>query len=125
MTGGLVLVLGEVGPNFAAGMSGGVAYVYDQFGTLARRCNTELVELRAPSDEELAQVRALIEEHVRRTASPRGIKMLYQFDSVRRDFVKVIPRDYERVLAHVAEAERRGATREEALQHAFDAMREA
>ena len=51
--------------------------------------------------------------------------MLYQFDSVRRDFVKVIPRDYERVLAHAAEAERRGATREEALQHAFDAMREA
>ena len=69
--------------------------------------------------------RALIEEHVRRTASPRGIKMLYQFESIRDDFVKVIPRDYARVLAHVAEAEGRGATREEALSYAFDAMREA
>ncbi|WP_273397837.1 glutamate synthase-related protein, partial [Thermophilibacter mediterraneus] len=125
MTGGRVLVLGEVGPNFAAGMSGGVAYVYDQFGTLGRRCNAELVELEAPSESELEEVRALIEEHVRRTASPRGIKMLYQFDSIRDDFVKVIPRDYERVLAHVAEAEGRGATREEALSYAFDAMREA
>ena len=125
MTGGRVLVLGEVGPNFAAGMSGGVAYVYDQFGTLARRCNAELVDLEAPSAEELAEIRALIEEHVRRTASPRGIKMLYQFESIRGDFVKVIPRDYARVLAHVAEAEGRGATREEALNYAFDAMREA
>ena len=125
MTGGRALVLGEVGPNFAAGMSGGVAYVYDQFGTLARRCNAELVDLEAPSAEELAEIRALIEEHVRRTASPRGIKMLYQFESIRDDFVKVIPRDYARVLAHVAEAEGRGATREEALSYAFDAMREA
>ena len=125
MTGGLVVVLGEVGPNFAAGMSGGTAYVYDQFGTLATRCNTELVELRVPTPDELELVRGLIEEHVRRTASPRGIKMLYQFGTVRRRFVKVIPRDYERVLAHVAEAEAAGRSHEEALQYAFDAMREA
>lgn len=125
MTGGLVVVLGEVGPNFAAGMSGGTAYVYDQFGTLATRCNTELVELRAPTEEELELVRGLIEEHVRRTASPRGIKMLYQFRTVCRRFVKVIPRDYERVLAYVAEAEAAGASHDEALQYAFDAMREA
>ena len=125
MTGGLVVVLGEVGPNFAAGMSGGTAYVYDQFGTLATRCNTELVELRVPTAEELELVRGLIEEHVRRTASPRGIKMLYQFRTACRRFVKVIPRDYERVLAHVAEAEAAGASHDEALQFAFDAMREA
>ena len=124
MTGGTVVVLGEVGPNFAAGMSGGVAYVYDRFGTLARRCNTELVSLREPAEKDLELVRSLVEEHVRRTASPRGIKLLYQFEEASAHFVKVIPRDYERVLALVAEAEAAGATREAALSRAFDAMRE-
>ena len=125
MTGGRVLVLGEVGANFAAGMSGGVAFVYDAFGTLASRCNTELVDLTRPSEAELAEIRSLIEEHVRRTASPRGIKMLYQFDTICGRFVKVVPRDYERVLAYVAEAEAAGRTHAEALDYAFDAMREA
>ena len=124
MTGGCVVVLGEVGPNFAAGMSGGVAYVYDRLGTLAGRCNTELVNLEEPSEQDLELVRALMEEHVRRTASPRGIKLLYQFDEARRSFVKVIPRDYERVLGLVAEAEAAGRTHEAALEHAFDVMRE-
>ncbi len=124
MTGGCVVVLGEVGPNFAAGMSGGVAYVYDRFGTLPGRCNPELVNLEAPGEKDLELVRALVEEHVRRTASPRGIKLLYQFDEVRRSFVKVIPRDYERVLGLVAEAEAAGETREAALERAFDVMRE-
>ncbi|OUO47769.1 glutamate synthase large subunit [Olsenella sp. An285] len=124
MTGGCVVVLGEVGPNFAAGMSGGVAYVYDRFGTLERRCNTELVDLVPPDEKDLELVRSLIEEHVRRTQSPRGIKMLYQFQSASLSFVKVLPRDYGRVMALVREAEGRGASREEALELAFEAMRE-
>ena len=124
MTGGTVVVLGEVGPNFAAGMSGGVAYVYDRFGTLARRCNRELVNLEEPDEKDLELVRSLVEEHVRRTASPRGIKLLYQFNEARHSFVKVIPRDYERVLGLMAEAEAAGASREAALEHAFDVMRE-
>ena len=124
MTGGVVVILGEVGPNFAAGMSGGVAYVYDRFGTLETRCNHELVNLEEPSEEDLALVRSLMEEHVRRTASPRGIKLLYQFNEVRRRFVKVIPRDYERVLGLVARAEAAGETHETALERAFDVMRE-
>ena len=124
MTGGTVVVLGEVGTNFAAGMSGGVAYVYDRFGTLERRCNHELVNLEQPDEKDLALVRELVEEHVRRTASPRGIKLLYQFDEVQRCFVKVIPRDYERVLSLVAGAEAAGETHEAALERAFDVMRE-
>ena len=124
MTGGTVVVLGEVGPNFAAGMSGGVAYVYDRFGTLAARCNHELVNLEQPGEKDLELVRELVEEHVRRTASPRGIKLLYQFDEARHSFVKVIPRDYERVLDLVAEAEAAGETHAAALEHAFDVMRE-
>ena len=120
MTGGVALVLGEVGLNFAAGMSGGVAYVYDRYGTLASRCNTEMVKLEEPSEEELAFVKELIVEHVERTSSPRGIKMLYRFDLLSKYFVKVIPTEYERVLRIVAEAEACGKSREEALEAAFE-----
>ncbi len=125
MTGGCAVILGEVGLNFAAGMSGGVAYVYDEFGTLSSRCNHEMVELKKPSEDEAELIHSLIEEHALRTSSPRGIKMLYRFKSISKNFVKVIPRDYERVLNYVAEAEARGASHQDALQYAFDAMKEA
>ena len=120
MTGGCALVLGEVGQNFAAGMTGGVAYVFDEYGTLASRCNQESVELKAPTDAELEQIRALIEEHVRYTASPRGIKLLYRFAALSRHFVKVIPTEYERVLQIVADAERAGKTHAQAEELAFE-----
>ena len=123
MTGGCVLVLGEVGLNFAAGMSGGVAYVYDGHGTLDERCNHGLVKLERPDDDELALIRELIEEHARRTHSPRGIQMLYQFDEVKGRFVKVIPADYERALGLVAAAQAAGATHDEAVETAFETMR--
>ena len=61
--------MGEVGQNFAAGMSGGVAYVYDRFRTLASRCNTELVELLTPDEDDFELIHALLEEHVERTQS--------------------------------------------------------
>ena len=122
MTGGLALILGEVGQNFAAGMTGGIAYVFDQYGTLASRCNRETVELREPSEAELAQVRALIEEHVRYTQSPRGIKLLYQFDKLKRHFVKVIPTEYELVLEIVADAEAHGKSHAEAEELAFEVV---
>ena len=120
MTGGTALILGEVGLNFAAGMTGGVAYVFDAYGTLAARCNRDTVELREPSAAELEQIRALIEEHVRYTASPRGIKLLYQFEALKRHFVKVIPTEYERVLEIVADAEAAGKTHAEAEEIAFE-----
>ena len=124
MTGGIALILGEVGPNFAAGMSGGVAYVYDKFGTLADNCNLDMVRLCEPSEDELELIRSLIEEHAERTQSPRGIKLLYQFNTLKKLFVKVIPRDYERVINAVEAAEASGKSHEEALQIAFDAMTE-
>ena len=122
MTGGLALILGEVGQNFAAGMTGGVAYVFDQYRTLAERCNMASVKLAEPTEEELEQIRALIEEHVSYTQSPRGIKLLYSFESMKKFFVKVIPTEYERVLAIVAEAEAAGKTHAEAQQIAFDTV---
>ena len=122
MTGGCVLVLGEVGQNFAAGMTGGVAYVFDERGTLRSRIGDAGVACETPTEGDLARVRALVEEHVERTQSPRGIKMLYQFPDISRHFVKVIPREYERVCRIVAEAEAGGATHEEALETAFQAV---
>ena len=122
MTGGRVLVLGEVGQNFAAGMTGGIAYVYDERGTLAERLNAELVRLRPPTDAELDEIRSLIEEHVERTASPRGIKLLYRFAAEAKRFRVVAPVEYERVHEIVTAAERAGATREQALEEAFAAV---
>ena len=124
MTGGLALILGEVGMNFAAGMSGGIAYVYDEFGTLASRCNLDMVDLKRPTEDEIELIHNLVEEHALRTSSPRGIKMLYRFKAVSKNFVKVIPRDYERVLDFVAQGEARGMSHADALQFAFDSMKE-
>ena len=124
MTGGVALILGEVGQNFAAGMSGGVAFVYDEFGTLASRCNHDMVELVEPTTEELAQIRALIEEHVERTKSPLGIKLLFRFAAVSDRFVKVVPTEYRIIMERVAAEQAHGATHEQAVELAFEAMRE-
>lgn len=123
MTGGKVLILGEVGLNFAAGMSGGVAYVFDYQKTLEGRCNRDLVDLENPTDEELVFIQYLIREHVDRTGSPLGIKMLHRFERVKSNFVKVIPRDYKRIQVAIAEQEAAGCGHEEALERAFEMIR--
>ncbi|MBR3313238.1 MAG: glutamate synthase large subunit [Atopobiaceae bacterium] len=123
MTGGEVVILGEVGPNFAAGMSGGVAYVYDELHTLADRCNQDMVDLLTPTDVELEHVRQLVEEHVERTNSPRGIRLLYQFAEARRSFVKVIPREYRKIIERAKVEQSHGVSREEAVELAFEALR--
>ncbi|MBI1923959.1 glutamate synthase large subunit, partial [Candidatus Poribacteria bacterium] len=100
MTGGRVVVLGSTGRNFAAGMSGGIAYVWDIDGKFAGRCNLEMVELeKIETDEEKAQVRHLIELHYRYTGSAVAKRILDDFDYYVPDgFVKVMPTDYKRVL---------------------------
>jgi glutamate synthase (ferredoxin) len=105
MTGGRVVVLGRTGRNFAAGMSGGVAYVLDAPGTFARRCNTEMVDLE-PLDglDDLELVRSLIERHVQYTGSDLGARVLADWDDSCRRFVKVMPRDFKRVLTAQAKA---------------------
>ena len=104
MTGGLVVVLGSTGRNFAAGMSGGFAYVLDLEGEFARRCNTAMVDLEPvlPDSEDDATLRRLIENHVRYTGSKRGKEVLEQWTSYRGRFVKVFPREYRRALAELA-----------------------
>ena len=123
MTGGEVVILGEVGPNFAAGMSGGVAYVYDELHTLAARCNQDMVDLLVPTDAELEHVRALMEEHVERTQSPRGIRLLYQFAEARHSFVKVIPSEYRKIIERAQVAQESGVSHGEAVGLTFETFR--
>ena len=99
MTGGRVVVIGKTGRNFAAGMSGGIAYVYDEDGTFANRCNMEMVDLEALDDEEdLEFVRGLIERHREYTGSTVAAGLLARWPAAGARFVKVMPRDYKRVL---------------------------
>jgi glutamate synthase domain-containing protein 3 len=102
MTGGRVVVLGRTGRNFAAGMSGGIAYVYDVDRRFEGRCNLELVDLEQMADEDVEVVRALIAEHVARTGSLVGRNVLASWERAVERFVKVMPRDYKRVLAERA-----------------------
>jgi glutamate synthase (NADPH/NADH) large chain len=115
MTGGVVVVLGKTGRNFAAGMSGGVAYVLDQGGDFERRCNLASVALEpvaslGRSDED--SLLALIEEHRRRTGSERAGNILERWPEVRDRFIKVTPHEYRRALAEMAAEEAEAARRQ-------------
>ncbi len=106
MTGGRVVVLGRTGRNFAAGMSGGIAYVYDVDRLFETRCNKGLVDLEQLTDDDAEEVRALISEHIARTGSLVARNVLASWDrGARERFVRVMPRDYKRALAQRAEAE--------------------
>jgi hypothetical protein len=110
MTGGRVIVLGRTGRNFAAGMSGGVAYVLDLAGTFRQRCNHELVELEPLEKlEDIELVRSLVERHVEYTGSDHAARILSRWSQWAAIFVKVMPRDYQRALedeARIAAARR-------------------
>ena len=110
MTGGQVVVLGSTGRNFAAGMSGGVAYVLDADGGFERRCNPGMVDLGPLADDDGGLVRQLVSRHVELTGSTVGQHVLDEWNSCSGRFVKVMPRDYKRVLA--AEAKARAESRE-------------
>jgi glutamate synthase (NADPH/NADH) large chain len=92
MTGGVVLVLGTIGRNFAAGMTGGLAYVFDEDGSFAGRCNAELVELGRPVEEDEFNIRTLLLRHYEVTGSQRAADLLDRWETVRHQFVRVAPR---------------------------------
>ncbi len=129
MTGGRVVVLGPVGRNFAAGMSGGLAYVLDEGGRFAETCNREMVSLSPLDDEaEAALVRRLVERHVELTKSALGERVLERWKKLAASFVRVVPNDYRRVLEALGRMKARGLPPEEAEMAAFeenvhDAMR--
>jgi len=119
MTGGRVVVLGPTGRNFAAGMSGGIAYVLDDDGDFAGHCNTEMVDLMPLNEEDLPEVRALIERYERYTKSSLGREILDEWEQRARLFVKVFPRDYRRMLASLERAHESGLSGDAAVMDAF------
>ncbi|WP_045378903.1 glutamate synthase large subunit [Mycobacterium kyorinense] len=115
MTGGKVVILGRTGRNFAAGMSGGVAYVYDPDSVFPDHLNTEMVELEGLDEDDLEWLHGMIQAHVDNTDSAVGQRILADWATQQRCFVKVMPRDYKQVLKAIAEAERTGTDVDEAI----------
>ena len=113
MTGGRVVILGPTGRNFAAGMSGGIAYIWDPHDQFLANCNLGMVELeKVEADEDVAELRELVEKHARYTDSAPAAKVLEDWDASLAQFVKVMPTDYKRVLEERAgEASRRRSRR--------------
>jgi glutamate synthase (ferredoxin) len=120
MTGGRVVILGKTGRNFAAGMSGGIAYVLDEAGDFATRCNMELVGLEKLDEEDVATLKPAIEEHAINTKSTRAAKILADWKSFAPKFVKVMPQDYKRVLQSLKKVQSQGLSGEEAIMAAFE-----
>ncbi|MEL6246986.1 MAG: glutamate synthase-related protein, partial [Cyanobacteria bacterium J06627_15] len=121
MTGGKAVIIGPTGRNFAAGMSGGVAYVLDETGDFATRCNTEMVDLESLEDpEEIRELHDMIQSHVRLTGSAKGERVLADWSTSVTRFVKVMPRDYKRVLQHIQKALADGLSGDDALSAAFE-----
>lgn len=118
MTGGKVVILGKTGRNFAAGMSGGVAYILD-FDEIY--CNKSLVLLeKIESEQEMNEIKSMIEKHVKHTGSPQGRKVLKDWESYSQRFTKVIPKDYKRMLENIDKAHKAGLSGQEALMAAFE-----
>jgi glutamate synthase (ferredoxin) len=121
MTGGCVVVLGQTGRNFAAGMSGGVAYVLDEVGDFRSRCNLDTVTLEPLAEpQERAEVREMVQRHARYTHSELGWRVLAMWDELAPKFVKVMPKDYRRMLEAVKRAEAAGLSGDEAIMVAFE-----
>ncbi|MGB8170548.1 MAG: hypothetical protein WCF18_23800, partial [Chthoniobacteraceae bacterium] len=122
MTGGKVVVLGKTGRNFAAGMSGGVAYILDEDGDAATRCNPTMVGLEKVEDqEEIDALYQLVKNHADYTKSQKAFKVLALWEEMVPKFLKVMPKDYKRVLQALKKAEADGLSGDDALNAAFEA----
>ena len=120
MTGGRVVVLGRTGKNFAAGMSGGIAYVLDEDRDLYLRVNKSLVSMSPVTQKfDIEELRGLIAEHVAATGSPLGKRILDNFEDYLPSFKKILPHDYSRMMQTIAQFEEKGMTREQAEIDAF------
>ena len=119
MTGGRVVIIGPTGRNFAAGMSGGAAYVFDPDGSFPARCNCGMVDLeKVASDEDNDTIRELLKNHVRFTQSPVAQRLLDRWGLYSQQFVKIMPKDYKRILEAMEKARRTGIPEDEAVMEA-------
>ncbi len=121
MTGGQVVVIGATGRNFGAGMSGGSAYVLDERGVFKSHCNLETVDLEQLDEKDLRDVEELLKRHAIYTRSSRAWQILALWEENAPKFVKVMPKDYRRVILALQEAEARGLVGDDALMAAFEA----
>jgi glutamate synthase (ferredoxin) len=122
MTGGRVVVLGSTGRNFAAGMSGGIAYVLDLDGDFHTRCNLQMVDLEAVAEEaDIRELNDMIWQHAFHTGSQVAWRILGSWDEMWPRFVKVFPKDYRRMLQQIARAEAEGLSGDDAIMRAFEA----
>jgi glutamate synthase (ferredoxin) len=122
MTGGRVVVLGPTGKNFAAGMSGGIAYIYDEDGTFPKNCNMEMVKLYPLEEpDDIAEVQLLLQRFYQYTGSERPWRILSQWQEYQPKFVKVYPNDYRRVIESQRKFKAQGLPDEEAVMAAFEA----
>ena len=120
MTGGRVAILGQTGRNFAAGMSGGIAYVLDEKHDLYLRVNKQMVDIEELTlEHDIEELKAMISAHVKETNSDKGRRILADFDAYVAKFKKIMPRDYKRMLSLIARHEEQGQTKAEAELEAF------
>ena len=120
MTGGRAVILGGTGKNFAAGMSGGIAYVLDEHNDLYTKVNKEMVSLSELTNKyDVSELKEIIEEHVANTNSQKGKEILDNFALYLPKFKKIIPHDYARMLATIAQMEEKGLSPEAAQIEAF------
>lgn len=120
MTGGRVVVLGRTGKNFAAGMSGGIAYVLDEDNDLYKKLNKELVSMEAVTEKyDVLELKRMIEDHVKHTNSAKGKEILEHFGDYLPKFKKIIPHDYRRMLLTIVQMEEKGLSSEQAQIEAF------
>ena len=103
MTGGTVVVLGSVGRNFAAGMSGGQAYLFDTTGDIENHINPEMVEIEELGEKDFADVRKLVRDHFKYTGSVKALDILQDWDKAKESFIKIMPVEYKRVLQEMAQ----------------------
>ncbi len=123
MTGGRVTILGTTGKNFAAGMSGGIAYVLDERHDLYLRLNKQMVQMSAITERHDAQeLKSMIEAHVEATGSPLGKQILARFGEYLPKFKKIIPTDYQKMIATIGQMEEKGMSHEQATLEAFYAV---
>jgi glutamate synthase (NADPH/NADH) large chain len=123
MTGGRVVVLGPTGRNFAAGMSGGVAYVYDPNEVFPAKVNYEMVALEGLSSSDEEELSAILHDYLDETESSLAGRILADWESAKASFVKVMPRDYRRVLEVMAAARSEGLSEQETLDRVMEAAR--
>ena len=120
MTGGRVVVLGKTGKNFAAGMSGGIAYVLDEDSHLYRNLNKDMISIEKVENKyDIQELKGMIQEHVDATGSERGAWILERFDEYLPKFKKIIPYDYKKMIALSSRLEEKGMSTEQAQMEAF------